>query len=111
MASATSLADKKKVAIEFAITYAAAGVLALACGAVFIVAFGGDVLVAFGTVLRSSLGTWGGFAQTLNKFCPLLLASLAVAFGMRGGHFNIGVDGQIYAGAIGMTGAAFAWRV
>ncbi len=105
---AAGLAEKKKIVLDFAVTYAAAGALALACGAVFIVAFGGDVLVALGTVLRSSLGTWGGFAQTLNKFCPLLLASLAVAFGMRGGHFNIGVDGQIYAGAIGMTGTAFA---
>ena len=106
--SAASVSDKKKAAIEIAITYSTAAILALAFGAIFIVAFGGDVLVALGTVLRSSLGTWGGFAQTLNKFCPLLLASLAVAFGMRGGHFNIGVDGQIYAGAIGMTGTAFA---
>ena len=93
---------------HFLITYSAAASLAIFAGAVFILAFGGDVLVAFGTVLRSSLGTWGGFAQTLNKFCPLLLGSLAVAFGMRGGHFNIGVDGQIYAGAIGMAGTAFA---
>jgi len=102
------LNEWRKAAADFAITYSSAAALALISGAVFIAAFGGDVLVAFGTVLHTSLGTWGGFAQTLNKFCPLLLGSLAVAFGMRGGHFNIGVDGQIYAGAIGMTGTAFA---
>ena len=93
---------------QAAVTYGAAGALALLVGALFVLAFGGNVFVAFGTVLRVSLGTWGGFAQTMNKFTPLLLGSLAVAFGMRGGHFNIGVDGQIYAGAIGMTGTAFA---
>lgn len=105
---ASGLGERRNVAVEFLITYSAAAALALISGAIFIAAFGGDVLVAFGTVLHTSLGTWGGFAQTLNKFCPLLLGSLAVAFGMRGGHFNIGVDGQIYAGAIGTAGTAFA---
>jgi simple sugar transport system permease protein len=105
---AAGLNEWRKSAADFAITYSTAAALSLISGAIFITAFGGDIFVAFGTVLHTSLGTWGGFAQTLNKFCPLLLGSLAVAFGMRGGHFNIGVDGQIYAGAIGMTGTAFA---
>ena len=99
--------ENRRQVIAFAATYFAAGALALVAAALFILAFGGNVLVAMETVLRASLGTWGGTAQTLNKFCPLLLGSLAVAFGLRGGHFNIGVDGQIYAGAIALTGVAF----
>src|SRR5688572_31106991 len=66
----------------------------------------GDVLGAYRTFLWSSLGTAGGFAQTLNKMCPLLLGGLAVGLALRAGYFNIGVDGQIYAGAIAATGLA-----
>jgi simple sugar transport system permease protein len=102
--------DRKQIILSLTVTYAFAGALALAIASIFILAFGGNLFVAFGTVLRASLGSWGSFAQTLNKFCPLLLGSLSVAFGMRGGFFNIGVDGQIYAGAIGMTAVAFAFQ-
>ena len=105
----TALAEslRTRAMREFGFTYFLAAALALAAGVLFVLAMGGNVWVAFQTVLRSSVGTWSGFAQTLNKFCPLLLGTLSVAVAMRGGHFNIGVDGQIYAGAIAATGLAF----
>jgi simple sugar transport system permease protein len=77
-------------------------------GAVVIVAMDGNVLAAYRTFLWSSLGSLTGLAQTLNKTCPLLLTGLSVALALRGGFFNIGGDGQIYAGAILGTGLAFA---
>src|SRR6266511_1141591 len=73
-----------------------------------------DVLIAFRTILSSSLGSLGGIAQTLNKISPILLGSTAVMLAYRGGFFNIGVDGQIYVGAIVTTGLAFlvaGWNV
>lgn len=82
----------------------AVGVAALITGG-FVAAFGANPLLAFRTILQSSLGSVTGIAQTLNKTTPLLLGSLAVALAMHGGLFNIGVDGQIYAGAIAATGA------
>lgn len=88
-------------------TYLAAIALAAAVSAGFIMAMGGDVVLAFRTVLTSSLGSVGGLAQTLNKISPLLLGSTAVMLARRGGFFNIGVDGQMYAGAIATTGVAF----
>ena len=102
--------ERRQEYLSSLVTYAFAGALALGMAALFVLAFGGNVGVAFLTVLKASLGSWGGFAQTLNKFCPLLLGSLAVAFGMRGGYFNIGVDGQIYVGAVGMTAVAFGLK-
>ena len=75
--------------------------------ALFILAMWGDVLIAFRTILSSSLGSPGGIAQTLNKVSPILLGSTAVMLAYRGGFFNIGVDGQIYVGAIATTGLAF----
>jgi general nucleoside transport system permease protein len=79
-----------------------------AVSALFILAMRGDVIVAFRTIILSSLGSVGGVAQTLNKVSPLLLGSVAVMVARRGGFFNIGVDGQIYGGAIAATGLAFA---
>ena len=89
------------------LTYLFAVALAAVVSALFIVAMRGDVLVAFRTILSSSLGSLGGIAQTLNKVSPILLGSTAVMLARRGGFFNIGVDGQIYAGAIATTGLAF----
>jgi len=89
------------------LTYVAAIALAAFVSALFIVAMRGDVLVAFRTMLASSLGSLGGIAQTLNKVSPILLGSVAVMLARRGGFFNIGVDGQMYAGAIATTGLAF----
>ena len=91
-----------------ALTYIAAVGLAAAVSAAFILAMGGDVMLAFRTILSSSLGSVAGLAQTLNKISPLLLGSTAVMLARQGGFFNIGVDGQMYAGAIVATGLAFA---
>jgi general nucleoside transport system permease protein len=86
--------------------YVVAAAVAAVAGALVIALMGGDVLSAYRSFLWSSLGTAGGFAQTLNKMCPLLLGGLAVGVARRAGYFNIGVDGQIYAGAIAATGVA-----
>ncbi len=91
------------------LTYLIAIAVAAAVSAAFILAMRGDVVVAFRTIVTSSLGSLGGIAQTLNKVSPLLLGSMAVMLARRGGFFNIGVDGQMYAGAIALTGAAFAF--
>ncbi len=88
--------------------YAFAVALAALVGAVLVLVMRADVLGAYRTFLWSSLGTASGFAQTLNKMCPLLLGGLAVGVALRSGYFNIGVDGQIYAGAIAATGVALA---
>jgi len=88
--------------------YTLAVAVAALAGAILVALMRGDVLGAYRTFLWSSLGTAGGFAQTLNKMCPLLLGGLAVGLALRAGFFNIGVDGQIYAGAIAATGVALA---
>ncbi len=73
----------------------------------FILTFGGNPIVAYRMILQASVGSIAGLGQTLNKTTPLLFGGLAVALAMRGGLFNIGVDGQMYAGAIAATGAAY----
>ncbi|MCL6551635.1 MAG: ABC transporter permease [Firmicutes bacterium] len=97
----------RTVPLADAAAYGIALVAAAGVGALVIVLLGGDVGTAFATLTRASVGSAGGLAQTLNKATPLILGSLAVVVGMRGGFVNIGVDGQIYAGAIAATGLAF----
>jgi ABC-type uncharacterized transport system permease subunit len=95
-------------ALAAALTYVIAVAVAAAVSAIFILAMQGDVVLAFRTMVSSSLGSVAGIAQTLNKLSPLLLGSMAVMLARQGGFFNIGVDGQMYAGAIVTTGVAFA---
>jgi general nucleoside transport system permease protein len=68
---------------------------------------GVDPTVAYATMLSASLGSAGAIGQTLNKATPLVLSALGVAFAMRAGLLNVGIDGQLYLGAIAATGAAF----
>jgi simple sugar transport system permease protein len=90
------------------VVYAVAIAFAALVSAGFVLAMRGDVVLAFQTMVGASVGSLGGIAQTLNKIAPLLLGATAVMLGQRGGFFNIGVDGQMYAGAIAATATAFA---
>lgn len=87
--------------------YLGACLVALLLLGALLALLGADPLRAYSAILQSSLGSLGGFAQTLNKATPLLLGGLAVALASRGGYLNIGIDGQIYLGAAFATGLAF----
>ena len=89
------------------IRYAAGIVAALPVIGGLLLLVGADPLVAYRTILSSSLGSPGSVGQTLNKATPLILGAVGVAFAMRGGLLNVGVDGQIYLGAICATGVAY----
>ncbi len=93
--------------VSGAAIYALGVLAALVVSGIAIALVGGDVRAAYVTVLRVSLGSVVAFSQTLNKATPLVLCSAAVVFAFTGGYFNIGVDGQIYLGAIAATGLAF----
>lgn len=84
--------------------------VALVIYAIFIALVGGNVLEAYKAIIHTSLGSKIGIAQTLNKWVPLLLGGLAVGLGFRAGVTNIGVDGQLYFGAIAATGMGFALK-
>jgi general nucleoside transport system permease protein len=54
-------------------------------------------------LLVGAFGTPYDVSETLVSATPLIFAALAVAFAFRGGLFNIGVEGQLYVGAIAST--------
>ena len=54
-------------------------------------------------MIEGAFGSKNAFANTLSKSIPLLFTGLAVAFANKGGIFNIGGEGQLYAGAMAST--------
>ena len=59
---------------------------------------------AFYAMLVEPLGAPVSALEVLVKATPLILTGLAVLFAFRGGYYNIGAEGQLYAGAL-----AAAW--
>jgi ABC-type uncharacterized transport system permease subunit len=78
-------------------------VAVLGAGVLLLVALalgGHDALAALRALLDGAFGTRDRFFSiTLVRATPLILAGLAVALAFRAGVWNIGAEGQFYAGA------------
>lgn len=59
---------------------------------------------AYYYLLIAPLTSGYSFLEVLVKTTPLLLTGVAVTFGFSAGYFNIGAEGQLYAGAIAAAG-------
>lgn len=78
-----------------------AGLLVLAVG---LQLAGYDAGAALGALWRGAFGSWYAFTSaTLVRAVPLTIIGLGLALAFRGGGFNIGAEGQFYAGAIAAT--------
>jgi general nucleoside transport system permease protein len=70
-------------------------------GSVALLLGGYDPVEAFGALMSGALGSPQRFLSfTLVRSVPLILTGLAVAVAFRTGVWNIGAEGQLYAGAI-----------
>ncbi|NPV55284.1 MAG: ABC transporter permease [Anaerolineae bacterium] len=86
---------------SFSLTVPAAAILAaFAVSGLIILAWGSDPIAAFGALSSGAFGSPNAIATTLQRMTPLLFTGLAVAYGYRGGFFNIGAEGQLYMGAM-----------
>ena len=74
--------------------------LAFLIGGLVIWAIGADPIKAYNALLDSAFGSVNSLAETLVKACPLILAGLAISVAFRAQFWNVGVEGQIYSGAI-----------
>ncbi|MFO1062126.1 MAG: ABC transporter permease [Dongiaceae bacterium] len=81
---------------------AAVGV-ALALCAVLVAASGAPVLPAYGVLVKGALGSWFALSETLTRATPLIFTGLAAAVAFRARLWNIGGEGQLYAGAVAAT--------
>ncbi len=90
---------KTQTAIAFAIGVGSG----LLVGVVLLAASGNSPLDAYLRLLDGALGSQNAWARTLVRTTPLLLAGLAVCVGAAMKLWNIGVEGQITAGALFAT--------
>jgi simple sugar transport system permease protein len=80
-----------------------AAVAALAVAGAALAAAGYAPGPALAALVAGSVGSANAWIATLLKATPLLLGGLAVALSFRSGAWNIGVEGQLYAGALAAT--------
>jgi general nucleoside transport system permease protein len=57
--------------------------------------------LAFNGLYIGSFGSLGAISNTLIKAIPLIIGGLAVIISYKSGIFNVGVEGQLFFGAMG----------
>jgi general nucleoside transport system permease protein len=83
-------------------------IASIAVVALIIKLFGADPATAFSALIDGAFGNQFGIADLLVFASILILTGFAAAIPFSAGMWNIGGEGQLYAGAIGSTAAAFA---
>ena len=83
-------------------------IIAFAIGALMMKFQGADPFKAYKTLFTSAFGSSDGIAKTFGKATPLIISGLAVTICLRAGLFNIGVQGQLLAGALASAWAGYA---
>lgn len=77
--------------------------IALVLSALIILPTGQSPLTVFGTMISGAFGSWDLVARALTTLAPVLLCACGLAFTFSSGLYNLGVEGQVLAGAIGST--------
>jgi simple sugar transport system permease protein len=83
---------------------------ALVVSAIVIALTGQDWLAAYIGLWEGSFGSLDAIEDTVVRSTPFIIAGLAVGLGFKAGLFNIGAEGQLYAGSVlaVVAGIAFA---
>lgn len=77
------------------------GIATLALG---LEVMGHDAAAALAALWQGAFGSWYAITSaTLVRSVPLIIIGLGIALAFRAGAFNIGAEGQFYAGAIAAT--------
>jgi simple sugar transport system permease protein len=80
-------------------------VCALLVASIILLFAGYDPIQAYQSIISGAFGSRKAVSQTLLKSTPLMIIGLAIAVAFKGAAFNIGAEGQFYAGF------QFLWNV
>ena len=80
----------------------------LAIGGLFLWLAGYDPLAAYRTLFIGAFGSLNNLAETLLRATPLILIGAGLAIAFRANVWNIGAEGQFYAGAVGCNAAGIS---
>ncbi len=78
-------------------------VVAFIISGIILKIIGGQPLVVAKFFFQATFGSWAVFSDTLVKATPLILIGLACAVAFKMKLWNIGAEGQFYAGAFGAS--------
>jgi simple sugar transport system permease protein len=76
-------------------------VVGIIVSSLLLVIFGSNPIAAFNGLYIGSFGSLGAISNTLIKAIPLIIGGLAVIISYKSGIFNVGVEGQLFFGAMG----------
>ena len=74
--------------------------IATIAGALVLLATGHDPVFAYGELGQRTLLRWSGLVETVVRAAPILIAGVAALVAVKGGLWNIGIDGQVLIGAM-----------
>jgi simple sugar transport system permease protein len=75
----------------------------IAVASVIISNSGADAKTVLWAIVKGSFGSTTAIVETLNRATPILFTGLATVIAYRAKVWNIGQEGQLYAGAMAMT--------
>ncbi|MGB9750081.1 MAG: ABC transporter permease [Caldisericia bacterium] len=75
---------------------------------IIILLAGKNPITSIYSIFYGALGTRLGIMETIVKVTPLILTGIAVSFAFTGKFWNIGAEGQLYAGALAATWAGIS---
>ena len=81
-------------------------VITLVAATLLIVLAGASPVEAYQMFFKGIFGNLNGIGEVLVKATPLMLTGLGCSVAFRTGFFNIGAEGQFYAGALAATWVA-----
>lgn len=85
--------------------------IALALGAVIILMIDENPIHVFMTLMRGAFGDSEKIAGTLLQTTPILICGIAACIGLRGGMFNVGIEGQLFLGGFAAAWVGFAFAL
>ena len=110
--------DKRSQTSPVALVLAPLGaiVFTLAISSLLVLWAGGPVAQTFGLLFQGAFGSVFALSETFTRAVPLMLTGLAATVAFKARLFNIGAEGQLYAGALAAVavggmhgGTGFGW--
>jgi simple sugar transport system permease protein len=75
-------------------------IAAFGISGLLIISANANFLEAIANIYQGAFGGWEAFSETLVQGTPLILTGIAAVIAFRAGVWNIGAEGQFYAGAM-----------
>ena len=77
--------------------------IAMAMAAILLILAGAPPIESFYQLIKGAFGSKNSIAETGARATPLILTGLAAGIAFKAKFWNIGAEGQLYAGAIAVT--------